>query len=93
MLIVLDVAIVVKEFSNRCACVVSVGTGLLVARVEVWLVVLVEALDVDQRAFLGYNALPGEDDWSRGRRTGTHTYVCGANKGCAFARAAPGNNR
>ena len=42
MLIVLDVAIVVKEFSNRCACVVSVGTGLLVARVEVWLVVLVE---------------------------------------------------
>ena len=43
MLIVLDVAIVVKEFSNRCACVVSVGAGLLVARVEVWLVVLVEA--------------------------------------------------
>ena len=43
MLIVLDVAIVVKEFSNRCARVVSVGTGLLVARVEVWLVVLVEA--------------------------------------------------
>ena len=43
MLIVLDVAIVVKEFSNRCACVVLVGTGLLVARVEVWLVVLVEA--------------------------------------------------
>ena len=42
MLIVLDVAIVVKEFSNRCACVVSVGTGLLVARVEFWLVVLVE---------------------------------------------------
>ena len=39
----LDVAIVVKEFSNRCARVVSVGTGLLVARVEVWLVVLVEA--------------------------------------------------
>ena len=54
MLIVLDVAIVVKEFSNWCAYVVSVGIELLVARVEVWLVVLVE-VDVGDGGGVAYD--------------------------------------